>query len=257
MSEFILTAENYFSTEASKKYMSVSQFKSFMFCPARAIAEINGDYERPSKDAFLQGHYIEAGLIGDLNLFSYQHPELISTRGASKGGLLKKYAVLDTVIETAQNDEFFMSYMEGEYQVVKTGFIAGVPFKIMMDINHPDRIVDLKGMKDYQGGWKDGAKLNFVEFWGYDIQGAVYQHIEGNKKPFYLAALTKQEIPDKAIIEFNQEELDYALNIVEEHAPAFQMMKDGVLPVESCGVCDYCRSVKKLDHVITLAELPT
>ncbi len=256
MSEFTLTAENYFSTEASKKFMSVSQFKTFMDCEARALAEINGDYVRPGKDAFLQGHYVEAALIGDLRLFCAQHPELMSTRGKSKGGLLSKYSNLDISIDYVENDPFFMSFLKGDHQVVKTGFINGVPFKIMIDILAPDRIVDLKAMRDFKGIWKDGHKLNFVEAWGYDIQGAVYRNIEGNDKPFYLAAVTKESVPDKAIIEFDNDDYTIALDIVEEHAPKFQSIKLGIIPPERCGHCDYCKSTKMLTEIIGLDELP-
>ena len=39
-----LTNDTYFDTENQKKYMSVSQLKSFMSCEARALAEINGAF---------------------------------------------------------------------------------------------------------------------------------------------------------------------------------------------------------------------
>lgn len=42
----ILTNENYYSQEANKAYMSVSQYKSFLECEACAMAQINGEYER-------------------------------------------------------------------------------------------------------------------------------------------------------------------------------------------------------------------
>ena len=45
----ILTAENYFSKEADREYLSVSQYKNFMgtigrpACEAEAMAKLNGE----------------------------------------------------------------------------------------------------------------------------------------------------------------------------------------------------------------------
>lgn len=42
----MLTNENYFAPESSQSYMSVSQFKSFLDCEARTMAELNGEYHK-------------------------------------------------------------------------------------------------------------------------------------------------------------------------------------------------------------------
>ena len=59
-----LNKQNYFSSEANKKYMSVSQFKDFApawgGCEAMALAKVRGEYEQPPKTAFIEGHYIHA-----------------------------------------------------------------------------------------------------------------------------------------------------------------------------------------------------
>jgi hypothetical protein len=39
-----LTEETYYGTEANTQYMSVSQFKDFLKCPAMAMAKIRGEY---------------------------------------------------------------------------------------------------------------------------------------------------------------------------------------------------------------------
>ena len=38
-----ITEENYFSPEINMAYMSTSQFKAFMDCEARALAEAKGE----------------------------------------------------------------------------------------------------------------------------------------------------------------------------------------------------------------------
>ena len=45
-----LTAENYYSIEANNAYMSASFVKSMLNCESMAIAELRGEYERPTLD---------------------------------------------------------------------------------------------------------------------------------------------------------------------------------------------------------------
>lgn len=61
-----LTAENYYSPEANREYMSASQIKQFMKCPAAAMAELRGEYERPTTSALLIGSYVDACFEGTL-----------------------------------------------------------------------------------------------------------------------------------------------------------------------------------------------
>ena len=65
----ILTPENYFSPEADREYMSVSQYKSFLKCEAAAYAELTGEWQREEKEAFLVGHYVHAWAEGKLDEF--------------------------------------------------------------------------------------------------------------------------------------------------------------------------------------------
>ena len=50
-----LTAENYFSQEAQREYMSASQFKAFDRCEAAAAAELRGEYVRDESTSLLIG----------------------------------------------------------------------------------------------------------------------------------------------------------------------------------------------------------
>ena len=247
MGKDIITEDNYFDSEFQEQYMSVSQFKSFMKCPAQTMAQLRGEFETGSKDAFLEGHFVEESLFGDIEDFKSKHIELYAYKKV-ENGLKANFKKLENVINTALGDELFMSYLDGEHQVVRTGEIAGVPFKIMMDIYHKDRIVDLKAMANIKNGY-------FIDDYRYDIQGAVYQAIEGNNKPFYIAALSKEAVPDKIIIQIDQEILDNCLETVKYYAPKFQAIKDGILLPDRCEECDYCKSTKKLTNVVKLKEL--
>ena len=55
-----LIAENYFSPENQLAYMGASQFKSFLACPAAALAEIRGEYRKEETTALLVGSYVDA-----------------------------------------------------------------------------------------------------------------------------------------------------------------------------------------------------
>ena len=67
-----LTNDNYFSLEA--KNILVSQYKTFLDCPARAMAEIRGEYKQPMTTALLVGSYVDAYFEGTLDKFQEEHP---------------------------------------------------------------------------------------------------------------------------------------------------------------------------------------
>lgn len=254
----MITAENYFSIENNLKYMGSSQFKSFMSCEAMALAEIKGEFEREKTAALLVGSYVDAHYEGTLDIFKAKNPAIFT----QKGELKAEYRQAEYIINRLERDEMFSKYMAGQKQVIMTGIIAGVPFKIKMDSYHPGKvIVDGKIMRDFESVWKDGLKLNFVEAWGYDIQGAIYQEVEmqNNLKeiniPFFLAAATKEKEPDLAIISIPQDRLDYCLQIVVENAPKFDDIKKGLIEPTRCEHCDYCKSTKVLTEIIDYQSL--
>ena len=88
---------------------------------------------------------------------------------------------LMTSSKVAENDELFMQFMSGEKQVIMTGEIAGVPFKVKHDSYLKGKAIVMEKVMAAIGKFewvKDVGKVNFVEYWGYDIQGAIYQEVE-------------------------------------------------------------------------------
>jgi hypothetical protein len=255
-----LTKKNYFSQSNNLKYMGSSQFKSFMKCEAAALAEINGEWERPMSTALLVGSYVDSYFEGTLDEFKAEHPEIFNSR---TGELKSDYKQADIIIKIIEADPLMMKYMSGKKQVIKTGLIAGVPFKIKMDVYHKGKaIVDGKVMADFAPKYspRHGRVVNFAEFWGYDIQAAIYQEIEkqhsksDEKLPFFLVGATKQDIPDKAVIRVTQSLIDEQLELVKAYAPRFNDIKKGIIPPTRCESCAYCRATKKLDRVQDLIE---
>ncbi len=242
----MLTEANYHSPESSMAYMGASQFKAFQSCPAAALAACRGEYRQETTTSLLVGSYVDAHFSQTLDLFKAQNPAIFKR----DGGLKAEFQQAEEIIARIERDPVFMDYLTGDKQVIITGYIAGVPFKAKPDVLHPDRIVDLKIMRDFATIWKDGERLHFIEAWGYDIQGAIYQEIvrqaTGNRLPFFIAAATKEAVSDIGLFEIPQDRLDYCLDLVEHLAPEFSEMKLGVREAERCGVCDYCKATKVL-----------
>lgn len=247
----LLNKENYFSKDANAEYWSVSQFKAFNRCEAAGLAEARGVYEREETDALLIGSYVDAYFSGELEEFTERnHDKMFSKRG---GGLLAKFQDANKMINRVESDPLMNEFLEGEKQVVKTGELFGVDWKIKIDVYHEARIVDFKTVRDFGDifdkgyGWR-----SWVEFWGYDIQGAIYQKIEqiatgrSEPLPFYLAAVTKERVPDIAVVEIPNHILEAALGLVEAKIDRFDLIKSGDVEPIRCEKCDYCKKTKIL-----------
>ena len=252
-----ITNENYFSQEAQMKYIGSSQFKAFDRCEAGALAEIKGEYEREKTTSLLVGSYVDAHFEGTLDLFKAKNPEIFTR----SGDLKSEYKKAENIIQRIERDRLFTEFMSGEKQVIKTGEIEGVPVKIKMDSYFPgDKIVDLKIMKDFAPVYVEGkGRLNFIEAWGYDIQGAIYREVvrqnTGETLPFVIAAATKENETDIELINVDSAALDVALDIVKDNIKHFDDVKKAKVQPARCEHCDYCKFTKRLSKIMTLEEL--
>lgn len=253
----ILTAENYYSKEANLEYMSVSQFKSFEKCEYLATAELQGTYTRPFTPALLVGSYVDSHFDCSLDIFKAQHPEIFKKDGSLKS----EYVKAEQIIERIERDPMFMRYMGGEKQVIMTGIIEGIPVKIKMDSYHPNKmIVDLKIMKDFSPIYvAESGRLNFIEAWRYDLQGAIYQEIvrqnTGKILPFVIAGATKEEVSDIALFQVPQANMDAQLEIFKANAPSYQLIKKGISDPIRCEHCNACKATKVLNRITPWEEL--
>lgn len=242
-----LTQRNYFSKKASLEYMSVSQFKHFEECQHSALAEIKGKYQREKTTALLVGSYVDAYFEGTLANFIKENPELFKKDGTLKA----EYIKADAIIQRILRDKLLTEYLSGEKQVIMTGEICGVPVKIKVDSLHPDKIVDLKVMADFENIYDaEKGSVPWFEGWEYDLQGAVYQEIvrqnTGKQLPFYLAAATKEKAIDIDLVRINQKSLDYAMERFKANVELYDAIKKGVIEPERCGSCAYCKETKVL-----------
>lgn len=271
----MVTAENYFSPEMNMAYMGATQFKAFDRCEAAALAELRGEYAPAASTAMLIGSYVDAYFSGELPVFQAQHPEIFKRDGSLKA----EFVHAQDVIARMEADELYMLLMSGKKQVILTGEIAGVPFKVkidsLLDAETSRRIaerfpetaevmgmcdgalVDQKVMRDMANVWSDEerAKVSFAQFYGYDIQGAIYQAIEGHMLPFVLAVGTKEDAPDIGALYIPDAELAARLAEVEDRAPRYQAIKEGKIAPRRCEKCAYCRMTKKLRGIVDYREV--
>lgn len=270
-----LTRENYFSQEAQMAYMGSSQFKDFLSCEAAALAKIQGRYKPPASRSMLVGSYVDAWYSGELPDFTERHPDMFKKDRTLKADFLAANAIIDRM----QADQLYSLLMSGEKQVIRTGKIAGVPFKIKIDslldaaacrqiaeefpgaapaLGFGDgAIVDQKVMRDLGDVWSDEERrmVPFAQAWGYDIQGAIYQAVEGHMLPFLLAVGTREEPADLAALYIPDDALRAKLYEVEDLAPRFQAIKEGREEPRRCERCPWCRATRTLRTIVDFREL--
>lgn len=198
---------------------------------------------------------IQAQTLDD---YKKRTPELFT----QKGTLRAEYKKADDIIKRIERDPFFMKCMSGEKQVIMTGELFGAKWKIKMDSYVKGTvIVDLKVMSSItKHEWvRDLGPVDFIRYWGYDIQGAVYQEIvrqnTGKKLPFYIAAATKEDETNIEVIHVADNFLRDALSIVEANMPRVLSVKNGEEQPHRCGLCDYCRRTKVLTGPIGILDL--
>lgn len=264
-----LNDANYYSREANWQYMSASQYKSFRKCEAAALAELKGEWGRKETTALLVGSYVDSYFSGELEQFKADHPEIFKKDGSMYADFEKAQAIC----ERLNKDELARMLLSGRHQTIKTGKIAGVQYKAKFDSLLTARqveaickkfpevrslvpfggpmIVDLKCMKDFESIWDEDAaeRLTFIEYWGYDIQGAIYQALDGRLAPFVIVGATKEAATNIDAFYIPDEDLAFALSEVEALSPRYDAIKRGEIEPEGCGKCAYCRKTKRLSSI--------
>lgn len=232
-----LNDDTYYSREADQTFWSVSQYKDFCRCEAAAMAKMHGEYEQRQTKAMLIGTLVDRWFEGTLDKLRQESPNIFYCRN---GSLRAEFRKADEIIKRVQKDSRFMQFMGGEKQKILTFEMFGVPWKMKMDsFVEGICITDLKVVQNFRG----------IPLWRYDLQGALYQAgADANgcgKLPFYLAVATKEAVTNFDIFQIDQPTLDMALREIEGNMPRFIAVKSGIEEPHYCGVCDYCKSVKK------------
>lgn len=249
-----LTQKNYYSAKANSEFMSVSQFKDFLKCPAMAMAKLNGEYAPEESRALLLGSYVDEMLTGDedsqMKFIAENYDELFKRGGSPYSDVSQA----NETISRIRNQPLMIHYLSGKHQVIMTGEIEGVPFKIKMDSYNPkEYIADLKYMASLRS---PNLFTPMVEYWGYDLQAACYQEIVfqniGKRLPFFFAVATKEKPAHLAVGQISQWNIDKAMETVRANIVDYQKIKTGELEADRCEDygCDYCTSTKIITEAI-------
>ena len=261
-----LSASNYYSAEANREYMSVSQYKDFagtygkLGCEYCAMEKLEGRWQEKKTTALLVGSYVDSYFEGSLDTFKAENPEIFKKTGDK--GLRAEYIKAEDIIRRIESDNFFMMCLSGYKQVIMTGELFGAKWKIKIDSYIADKvIVDLKVMSSITKHEyvRDVGYLDFIRYWGYDIQGAIYQEIvrqnTGKRLPFYIAAASKEEETNIEVIHVTDNFLKDAMSMVEAAMPRILRVKNGEVKPDRCESCDCCRYTKVLRNPITILDL--
>ena len=272
----MLIEEIYFSKENELKYTGSSQIKSFLDCPAKELAMLNGEWIEEKTTSQMVGSYVDASMSGTLDIFKAQNPELFKKDGTLKSEFLQA----EKICERIEKDPMFKKYISGDHQTIMTFMFDVVnrtwlkykdedkvpenciPIKIKIDSYFPGKaIVDLKVVKDFEPMWdpKTQSKENFIDYWNYTSQAALYQKgVEvntGKQLPFFIAAVTKEKEPDLALLSIGQDVLDEKILALEEVLPYIYNLKHNIVKAERCEHCDYCKATKVLTKIIDYRDL--
>ena len=256
---------DYYSDENAWDYMSASQFRDFVTCEAAALAKLRGEWPHPPTTAMLVGSYLHAAIEGDEAFaeFCMAHEADIHTTRGNKGKRAE-FVQADAMIETLQSDLYLMSLLSGQHEVVLMTELYGVAWKAKLDVLNEDSIVDVKTTRSLYERYWDKAEsryVSFVEQFGYTRQLALYSELERltsgreTRLATYVVAVTKEDPPDKALIEIDADRVYWELEVVKGILPRIQSVKLGEIEPRRCERCEYCRATKQLTGPINFMEL--
>ncbi|MCQ3827099.1 PD-(D/E)XK nuclease-like domain-containing protein, partial [Streptococcus agalactiae] len=89
MTSLDLLGKDYYSRESAIRYWSISQYKRFRECEARALAELRGDWtDTRDNTALLVGNYVHSYFESEKahsKFVDENKTAMLSTRGTTKG----------------------------------------------------------------------------------------------------------------------------------------------------------------------------
>ncbi|MFJ6415048.1 PD-(D/E)XK nuclease-like domain-containing protein [Terribacillus saccharophilus] len=258
-----LTQANYHSTEANRDYFSVSQFKRFDQCEAKAMAELKGEFKEPTTNALLVGSYVHAAFESDeaFNEILTQNSDAIFKNNGSK---YADFETADRMIEALKNDDLSMFALTGEKEFIMTAELFGVPWKMKADNINLERgfFSDIKTTQElHKRYWSNKyvGWVSFIEAWDYVLQMALYRLVikanTGKELTPYIVAVTKENPCNKAVVHFDESRFAFEEDYLEMRMERFKKVKSGEEEPISCGNCNYCRQTKKLADTIEVGAL--
>lgn len=270
-----LTQENYYQDTSRLSY---SRYKRYKQCQAKAYAVDNGIWvEERDETPLLLGNYVHSYFESPeahKKFMAENGNKLLAKTGKNKGNLKSDFIIGDKMIESLKDDDGFNRLYHGyssdkvEKEMIVCGEIEGVPVKGKLDSVNLSRgyFVDLKTMKSiYSEEWNADlrkrvpAAVNNILNFGYHGQLGLYRELlkqmTGREFRPLIVAVSKENVPDKDILKIDEDWLVEGLGNLKADIVEVWDVIQGKQKPKSCGRCDYCRSQKKLNAVISLNDL--
>jgi len=258
-----LTDENYYENNASWDYMSVSQFKDFMKCEAKALAKLNGIISEENTEAFLVGNYVHSAFENEKSHQKFlveNKKEMLTKTGKPKAAFIQA----EKMVQRLKQDEFFNELYRGEKETIVTGELFGTFWKGKIDcLNLAEGyFVDLKTTRDIHKRFFSSRYhkwVSFVEEYDYVLQMAIYKKLLDEKyktslEP-YIFAVSKEDPPNVEAITFLEERFEYEYEYVKQHIDRILKVKYGEEKPKACGCCNYCRATKQIEEFVEVEQL--
>ncbi len=259
----MLTEDNYYDNDNHWKYMSVSQFKDFMSCEAKAMAKLNRAIPEENTEAFLVGNYVHSAFESEKShetFLTNHESDMLTKAGKTRAPFIQA----EKMVERLKEDDFFYNLYKGEKEVIVTGELFGTEWKGKIDCLNVEEgyFVDLKTTADIGKRYfspRYRKWVSFVEEYGYVLQMAIYKILLGEKynKEFtpYIYAVSKQDPPNVQAIDFINARFTHELEYVEQNIEHILKVKYGEQIPTPCGSCDYCRANKVITGFTEVEEL--
>ena len=270
-----LTQENYYQDTSRLSY---SRYKRYKQCQAKAYAVDNSIcVEERDETPLLLGNYVHSYFESPEapeKFMAENGDKLLAKTGKNKGKLKSDFIIGDKMIESLKDDDGFNRLYHGyssdnvQKEMIVYGEIEGVPVKGKLDSVNWSRgyFVDLKTMKSiYSEEWnaelrkRVPAAVNNILNFGYHGQLGLYRgllkQMTGQAFRPLIVAVSKENVPDKDILKIDEEWLEDGLGNLKADIVEVWDVIQGKQKPKSCGHCDYCRSQKKLNAVISLNDL--
>lgn len=256
---FKLTQDNYYDSESEWPYQSKTWFQKFLDCEAAALAALKSPLPVTKKATpLLVGNYLHSYFESPHaheQFIEENKDDIFFSSGKNKGKEKADFLQAEKMIESLEADDAFRKLYQGEKEVIVEGNIFGVQWKGKIDCLDLDNHVfyDLKTVDNiHKKHWNNELHqyVSFAEDRGYDTQMAVYreliQQTFGVDCVPYIIAISKQDIPDKAIFRVPERITQKKMEMIEELQPRVEAVKNGEVKPVRCEHCDYCRSTKQL-----------
>ncbi|GAK31824.1 phage-related protein [Weissella oryzae SG25] len=241
-----LSQENYYDV-SPLEYMSASTFKQMYQNEAAFIASLAGEYELfTDSTALLVGNYLHSYFESPEAhaAFIKEHPEIISSRGSSKGQLKTSFAKAEQMIKRIEDDAVIVNLIERAkaHEVIIQGKIDDVLWKGKVDALNVKEgyFLDYKTvrtLKDDGAEWvdmPDGERIrydNFIEARMYHVQMFVYktllEQMYGKKFMPIIVAVSKEDEPIADLYGLSDDVLEGGKVLVETYQNRFVDVLNG------------------------------